>query len=374
MPPRFIPVAHPVFAGNEKEYVNQCLDTLWIASGEFIQRFEDAFAAFCGVPHALTCNNGTSALHLALMAHGLDPGDEVIVPTLSYISAANAVRYCGACPVFVDSEPRTMTIDPAGIEDRITPRTKGIIAVHLYGHPADMDRIKEMAARRGLFLIEDGAEAHGARYRGRMVGSLADACTFSFFGNKIISTGEGGMVTTADPDLYAKMRILRGQGMDPKRRYWFTTLGYNYRMSNIQAALGLAQLEQIDLHLARRREVADWYARHLPADLVEPACEEPWASHAFWLYTVLVRREAGIARDDLAAALLREGIETRPVFFPMHVLPLYREAAGAHPVAEDLAERGLSLPTHGHLTEDDLAYIAGRIREICSATRAAAAG
>ncbi|HEY2011897.1 MAG TPA: DegT/DnrJ/EryC1/StrS family aminotransferase, partial [Bryobacteraceae bacterium] len=225
-----IPVSHPVLSGNEKRYVLECLETGWISSiGRFIRLFEDSFATYCEAGHAVACNNGTTALHLALAGLGTGPGDEVIVPTLTYIATANAVRYCGAQPVFVDSEPVTMAIDPARIEERITPRTKGIMVVHLYGHPADMDPILEIARRHGLYVVEDAAEAHGSLYRGRKVGSLGNAATFSFYGNKIITTGEGGMVTTNDSDLNQRIRILRGQGMDPERRYWFPVVGYNDR-------------------------------------------------------------------------------------------------------------------------------------------------
>lgn len=346
--------------------MNECLDSLWIASGEFIPRFEEAFSRFCGVPHAMACNSGTSALHLALMALGVGPGDEIIVPTLTYVSSANAVRYCGARPVFADSDPRTMTLDSGDLESRITPRTKGLIAVHLYGHPANMDAIAAVAARHGLFVIEDCAEAHGAMYRGRRVGGLADAGTFSFFGNKIISTGEGGMVTTPSPDLYGKMRLLGGQGMDPARRYWFTMVGYNYRMTNIEASLGLAQLEQIETHLAHRRGVAEWYQRHLPENLVELPCEEGWARHAFWMYTVRVQPEARIGRDELMEELHRDGVETRPVFYPMHLMPVYEEPGCNYPVAEDIARRGFSLPTHGMLTEEDVVYISKSIERACA--------
>src|SRR5205823_1498591 len=200
---------------------------------------ERLFADFCGVPHAISCNNGTTALHLALQGLGVKPGDEVIIPTLTYIATANAVRYCGAIPVLVDSEPRTMNIDASRIEERITPHTKGIIPVHLYGHPAEMQPITDIASRHGLFVLEDAAEAHGALYRGVKAGALGAAATFSFFGNKIITTGEGGMITTADEELNRAMRLIRGQGMDPHRRYWFPIIGNNFRMTNIQAALGL---------------------------------------------------------------------------------------------------------------------------------------
>jgi perosamine synthetase len=368
---KFIPVAHPVFAGNEKKYVNECLDTVWISSaGKFIGLFEDAFAKFCDVPFAISCNSGTSALHLALLALGVGSGEEVIVPTLTYIATANAVSYCNARPVFVDSEPRTMNLDPTQIEGLITPRTKGIIVVHLYGHPCDMEPIVAIARKHNLFVLEDAAEAHGAMYRGVKVGSIGDAATFSFFGNKIVTTGEGGMVTTRHSDLAQRMTLLRGQGMDLGQRYWFPVIGHNFRMTNVEAAIGLAQMESIDLHLANRRRVAKWYQKHLAPlqDWILLPVEEPWAHHSFWIYTVLLNSRAPINRDPFMQRLAEKGIETRPVFYPMHVMPPYREPNETYPVAEDLARRGISLPTHGLVTEDDVAFIAEAIRAICAKT------
>ncbi|HEX5576551.1 MAG TPA: DegT/DnrJ/EryC1/StrS aminotransferase family protein, partial [Gemmatimonadales bacterium] len=234
MTSRFIPVAAPMLVGNEKAYVLDCLDSSWISSaGQYVSRFEAAFADFCGVKHAVACCNGTAALHVALSALGVGPGDEVIVPTLTFVATANAVIQCGARPVFVDSEPETWNIDPALIEAKITPRTKGIIVVHLYGHPAEMESIVSTARRHGLFVVEDAAEAHGAEHNGRRVGSLGDVGIFSFFGNKIITTGEGGMVTTSDDTLAARVRQLKAQGIDPNRRYWYPVIGYNYRMTNV---------------------------------------------------------------------------------------------------------------------------------------------
>ncbi len=226
-------------------------------------RFEADFARYCGVRHAIATSNGTSALHLALLALGVRPGDEVIVPTFTYIATVNAISYCNAVPVLVDSEESTGNLDPCQIERRITSRTKGIIAVHLYGQVARMDPIVEIARSRGLFVLEDGAEAHGSEYRGRKVGALGDACAFSFYGNKIITTGEGGMVTTNDDSVNAAVHLLRNQGMQPDRRYWFPAVGYNYRMTNMQAAVGVAQLENIDWNLERRRLLASWYEKHL---------------------------------------------------------------------------------------------------------------
>jgi perosamine synthetase len=367
-PKRFIPVSHPVFSGNEKKYAMECLDSVWISSiGRFIPLFEQKFAEFCGVEHAVSTCNGTCALHVALLGLGVSPGDEVLVPTLTYISAANAVRYCGATPRFVDSEPRSMNIDPRQIEDKITARTKGIIAVHLYGHPADMDPILEIARRRGLFVVEDVAEAPGALYRGRMVGGLGDAAIFSFFGNKIVTTGEGGMVITRDADLIGRIRILRGQGMDPDRRYWFPLIGYNYRMTNLQAAIGLAQTEQIEEHIESRRRVAAWYNRRLQplSEFLTLPVEETWARHSFWMYTVILKDSVPLDRDAVMTGLSASGIETRPVFYPMHVLPPYKEPDGRYPVAEAIARRGLNLPTHGLLTEEDIDYIAESLRTLC---------
>ena len=362
-----IHVAQPWLAGNEKKYVNECLDSGWIAAGRFVGEFEKAFADFCGVKHAICCANGTSALHAALMALGVGPGDEVLVPTLTYVSTANAVHYCGATPVFVDSEPFTMNIDPARVEAKITPRTKGIIPVHLYGHPADMLPIEDAMTRRGLFVLEDAAEAHGAEYEGKRAGSLGNASMFSFYGNKIITTGEGGMVTTSDSQLASKVRMIAGQGMDPERRYWFPIVGNNFRMTNLQAAIGVAQLEQIDLHLAKRRQVANWYRKHLSdlEDMITLPAEAPWAKHSFWMYTVLLSESHPLNRDEFMEELDHSGIETRPVFYPMHVMPPYREPNGRYPIAESLSKQGVNLPTHGMLTEEDITYIAASIRETC---------
>jgi perosamine synthetase len=366
----FIPVAAPVLAGREKEYVADCMESGWISSaGKYVEMFEAEFAKFCGVRHAVSCCNGTAALHLSLAALGVGPGDEVIVPTLTFVATANAVTYCGARPVFVDSEPESWNLDPAQVASKITPRTKGIIAVHLYGNPVDVDALRALASRHGLFLLEDAAEAHGALHRGRPAGSLGDIAAFSFYGNKIIATGEGGMVTTDDDALAARVRLLRGQGMDPERRYWFTVVGYNYRMMNIPAAIGLAQLECAGWHMGRRREVVAAYKRLLGN--VPGLCwqgERAWARHAYWMFTTVLRDGELDDRDRLMARLHDAGIETRPVFYPVHSLPPYREASRGEefPVAEALARRGLSLPTWAGLSHDDLSYVCERLRACLS--------
>lgn len=360
-----ISVAQPCLAGNERKYVQDCLDSTWISSaGKYITAFEETFAKFCGTKHAISTNNGTTALHLALVALELRPGDEVIIPTVTYIATANAVRYCGATPVLADVLPGTLNLDPADIERRITTRTKGIIAVHLYGHPADMDAINAVANRHGLWVLEDAAEAHGAAVNGKRVGSLGRCATFSFFGNKIITTGEGGMITTDDDALAERLRLYRGQGMDPKRRYWFPVVGYNYRMTNIQAAIGLAQMEAIDKAIEERDRLARWYDEALaPLDtqIIRPSCQ-PWARHVYWMYNIFLR-DGGEARRDAVMRLLdAAGIETRPVFYPMHVLPPYAQP-GIFPVADLWAQRGINLPTHQGLTQDDVQRIADSLAQ-----------
>lgn len=362
----FIPVSAPALAGNERAYVMDCLDTSWISSGgPYVRRFEEAFAAFCGAEHALTCCNGTVALHLALLGLGIGPGDEVIVPTLTFVATANAVTYCGATPVFIDAEPGTWNLDATRLEALVTPRTRAIIAVHLYGHPVDMDPVLEVARVYDLAVVEDAAEAHGAAYGGRRVGTLGDVATFSFYGNKILTTGEGGMVVTDDAALAARVARLKGQGMDPRRRYWFPEIGYNYRMTNVAAAIGLAQVEQAAWHLDRRRTVAGWYrARLARAPGLMLQAERPWADHAHWIVSVVLDGADAAARDRVMARLHACGIETRPFFYPLHTLPMYRRRGERLPVAEDVAARGIMLPTAAGLTEDDVAYVCAHLCRI----------
>ena len=354
-----ITVASPVIGETEKRYVNDCLNSGWISSiGSYLARFEEGFARFCEVKHAIATNNGTTAIHLALVALGIGPGDEVILPTLTYVATANAVRYCGATPVFIDCDQETLNIDVQAIESKISRRTRAIIPVHLYGHPVDMDPILELAEKNNLYVVEDAAEAHGAKYKGRIVGSIGTCATFSFYGNKILTTGEGGMVTTNDDLLAEKLRIYRGQGMDPNRRYWHPVIGYNYRMTNIAAAIGCAQLERVDEALANRKRLALWYSSGL-AQIPGLSCRSRSTTPntcigciRFWL------RERGATKRDLVCKILESrGIETRPIFFPMHVLPPYEEDWTRYPKATECAARGINLPTHELLTQDEVSYI-----------------
>lgn len=362
--PDFIPVSAPSFLGNEKRYVNECLDSTWISSlGAFIEEFERRFSSYCEVEHAVSCCNGTVALHLALLGIGIGPGDEVLVPSLTYVASANAVRYCGAEPVFVDSDPRTWNLDPADLQRKITPRTRAVMAVHLYGKPAPMREILEIARERRIAVVEDAAEAIGASYDGRPVGSLSDVAAFSFFGNKVITCGEGGMVVTGDEALAQKIRQLKGQGQDFERRYWFPVVGYNYRMTNIQAALGLAQLEKIDEYLLARTEIEAWYRQELEGcpDLAL-AVDDPAERRVCWLFSAVLQRHAGEARAEVMARLRQAGVDSRPFFYPCHILPPYQGSRPpACPNAEWLSARGLSLPTWVGMTREHVRHVSASL-------------
>jgi perosamine synthetase len=367
---KFYNVAHPILNGNEKKYVTDCLDSTWISSnGAYINRFEEEFAKFCDTNHAISCSNGTTALHLALIAHDIKADDEVIVPTFTFVATANAVSYCGAKPVFVDSEPDTWNMNPRLIEDKITSRTKGIIVVHLYGHPADMDPIMEIANKHGLFVIEDAAEAMGAEYKGRKVGSIGHSAIFSLFGNKIITTGEGGMVTTNDASISRQVRLLKGQGMDPNHRYWHLIIGYNYRMTNIQAAIGCAQLENIDWHIGQRLRIAELYRKNLSSlQAVTLPSQKDWAKNVYWLYSIILNQTTEQQRDEIRTRMLQKGIETRPFFYPMHVLPPYRhlQSLSEFPEANRICSQGINLPSYGSLTDEDIQTISSSLIDIMS--------
>lgn len=372
--PRTIPVAMPDLSGNEQAYAAEAVASSWISSsGAFLDRFEREFAAACGTPHAVATSSGTTALHLAVSTLGLGPGDEVLVPAMTYVATANAVTYCGATPVFVDVDPETWCVDPRRLEEAITRRTKGIIPVHLLGHPADMDPINDLAETHGLWVVEDAAEATFARYKGRPVGSLGRAAAFSFFGNKIITGGEGGAVTFADDGLERRMRMLRGQGMDPDRRYHFPLVGFNYRLTNVAAAILCAQMERRESIAARRREIMALYAAEL-ADVpgIGLRQDASWAEAAGWMASCLVDPgRFGCRRDELAEALRDRGIETRPLFVPIHRLPPYESPARKRraelPVTDQLAALGLMLPTYTQLTDDDVRHVCRTIRELGAA-------
>ncbi|MES2973886.1 MAG: DegT/DnrJ/EryC1/StrS aminotransferase family protein [Pseudomonadota bacterium] len=356
-----IPVYQPLLGGNEKTYVNQCLDSTWISSkGEFIDRFEKGFAAFMGVPHATSVCNGTVALHVALLALGLGPGDEVIVPTLTYVASVNAILQTGAKAVFAESAAGGWNLDPGDVRRRITPRTRAVMAVHLYGLPCAMDALVELCRDHNLLLVEDCAEAIGSRYRGRHVGTFGDVATFSFFGNKTITCGEGGMVVAGQRSVIDRVHHLKTQGLSPGREYWHDVQGYNYRMTNICAAIGLAQLEQVESFLERKRAIAAWYregCESLPVSFQE---DSPDAVNSYWMCSFLV----GTARwrDPLRRFLRDRGIDTRPLFHPAHQLP-HLATGQSFPVAEQLSQRGINLPSYPALTRDQVFMICDAIRK-----------
>jgi perosamine synthetase len=361
-----IPVCEPALEGNETRYVMDCLSTNWISSaGKYISLFEQSFSRKVGCGNGIACVSGTAALHLIMAALGLEPGDEVIIPTHTMIATAYAVSYTGARPVLVDSERRTWNMDVGQIEAKITPRTKAICVVHTYGHPVDMDVVWDIARRHDLYVVEDAAEAHGALYKGRPCGSLGDAAAFSFYANKIITTGEGGMVTSNNPELAETVRTLRDHAFSKERHFWHKHIGYSFRLTNMQAAVGLAQTEQMDKFVSWRRENAALYTsllRDVPG-LTMPV-EEPWAQNVYWMYGVLVEDEFGMSRDELRRRLAAQGIETRTFFIPMHVQPIYHAdyKGERYPVAEDLCRRGLYLPSASSLTRREIERVVEAVK------------
>ena len=360
---RKIPVAEPDLGSEELENVTKAVKSGWISSkGKFIEEFEEGFVRYLKMNFGVSTSNGTTALHLALAALGIHINDEVIVPTLTFIAVANAVRYTGAVPVFADSNPDYWCLDPKKIEKKITRKTKAIIAVHLYGHPCDMDSILKLAERHDLLVVEDCAEAHGAEYKGKKVGSFGAINCFSFYGNKIITTGEGGMCVTNDERLAEQMRILRDHGMSPKEKYWHEVIGFNYRMTNLQAAIGVAQLEKLDKFVEKKRKNAEIYNKLLKNTKgLELPPSMPWAKNVYWMYSVLVKNTALTNRDYLIKKLADSNIESRPFFHSIHTMPPYKEKV-SYPVAEALSKEGLNLPSSVRLTEDDLRQIVEVLR------------
>ena len=392
---RAIPVNEPLIARNALAYVTQCLETGWISSaGSFIQKFEQEFARYLGIRHAITTTSGTTALHLALSTLGIGPGDEVIIPDLTMIAVPYAVLYTGAHPVLVDVESETYNLDPTLLAEFIERdcifdekegklinqktggRIKAILPVHLYGHPCDMNRILALAKNYRLAVVEDAAEAHGALYfpdgkkgPARFAGTIGTVGCFSFYANKIITTGEGGMVVTDDNDLAERARRLKDLAHDPKRRFFHTELGFNYRMTNLQAAIGLAQLEEIDRFIAIKLEMARAYEELLAEvpGLTLPR-EKEWARSVYWMYAVLVEEEFGLSRDELMGKLAEKGIDTRTFFIPVHEQPLFRsrpEMEGlSFPVSEALSRKGLYLPSGLALTRNQMERVAEEIKAL----------
>jgi perosamine synthetase len=361
---RLLRVAETLLDGSELAYLTECVQDNWISSsGPFVERFERAFAAAVDCRFAIACSSGTAALHLASAAAGLGPDDEVLVPAFTMVATANAARYVGAAPVLVDSDPLTWNIDPERLVDKLTSRTRAVIAVHTYGQPADIEAIVEFARGNGLVVIEDAAEAHGARVHDRPVGGLGDVAAFSLYGNKILTTGEGGVVTTNDERIARSARELRDHAFSAERHFWHRRVGFNYRMTNLQAAIGLAQAERLEQLVARRMEVAGIY-RRLLSDTDGLELPPELDGGVMWMFGVLISEQFGIGRDELRRRLAASGVETRTFFVPLHLQPAYQRsfAGQRYPVAERLGATGLYLPSSPRLSEDDIAYVADAIR------------
>ncbi|WKZ32468.1 MAG: DegT/DnrJ/EryC1/StrS family aminotransferase [Thermodesulfobacteriota bacterium] len=365
---KMIPVCEPTLQGNELKYLKECVETNWISStGRKIIAFEEAFAEKVGAKYGVSCTNGTTALQLALYVAGIGPGDEVILPTFTMIATANVVTHLGARPVLVDADPYTYTMDPGKVEEKITEKTRAIVPVDIYGHPCDMDPLLEMADKHGLAVIEDAAEAHGAEYRGRKIGSISDASTFSFYANKIITTGEGGMITTDSREFYDKARNIRDHAFSEERHFWHKYVGFNFRMTNLQAAIGLAQVERFEELVGARIRNAALYnslLRDVPGLRLPPEAEG--VKNVFWMYALVVEDEFGMSRDELRKQLADRGIETRTFFIPIHLQPIYHKLfkGESFPVSESLCARGLYLPSSSGLSERDIRHVSAAVREI----------
>jgi len=355
------PVYQPSLGENEKKNVLECIETNWISSkGKFVGEFEESFADYHGIHHAISVTNGTTALHLAMLTLGIGPGDEVIVPTFTYIAPVNAIRYVGATPVFVDCDRKTWQMDVDETRSKISTKTRAVLAVHIYGHPCALKELRKICDENDLFLIEDCAESLGSKYKDRLTGTFGDISTFSFYGNKTITTGEGGMLITNDTTLADRASHFRGQGLAKYREYWHDVIGYNFRMTNICASIGLAQLKSVEETLRKKVSIANYYKENLK-DFVEVHQQNDDVFHSYWMVTILMDKEE--QRDPIRAHLLKAGIETRPAFYPVHTMPMYSERFQKHENAESIGWRGINLPSYPDLNEDDLEFITGKIKE-----------
>lgn len=366
-----IPVNEPLLDGNERRYLLECIDTGWISSeGPFIQRFEESFAARVDRRHAVAVSNGSVALDAAVVALGLGPGDEVILPSFTIVSCAAAIVRAGATPVTVDCDPLTFNMDAAAVEAAITPRTRAIMVVHIYGLPVEMGPVLALAKRHGLKVIEDAAEMHGQTCEGRPCGSFGDISTFSFYPNKHVTTGEGGMIATDDDALAAKLRSLRNLCFKPEQRFVHDELGWNLRMTNLQAALGVAQLERLDEFVDRKRRMGARYTELLAGTpgLQLPVASRPWADNIYWVYPLVLDDAVPADAKALMKALGARGVGTRPFFWPMHEQPVLRRMGlfegVSHPVSERIARRGFYIPSGLALTDAQIESCARTVREV----------
>jgi perosamine synthetase len=351
-----IPIYRPSLDGNEKKYVNDCLDSSWISSkGKYIVLFEEKFSELIGVKHATSVCNGTVALHLALVTLGVGKGDEVIVPSFTYIASVNTIVITGAKPIFADSLEDTWQMDPEDVKKKITPKTKAIMAVHVYGHPCEMDKLQQISKENSIFLIEDCAEAFGSLYNNKHTGTFGDIATFSFYGNKTITTGEGGMVVTNDEAIFERAYQLKMHGLTKYREYWHEVIGFNYRMTNICAAIGFAQLEKAEEKILKKRELRNLYEQVFSEAPVKTHGEAENVFHSYWMYSILVNNRR--TRENLRKHLFAQGIETRPTFYPVHTMPMFSQQLLTLPRAEYLGCCGINLPSWPGLGEQQVGQI-----------------
>jgi perosamine synthetase len=362
---RVIPIAGPSITDKEVALIAEAAREGWHENYlKYIKLFEAQFAEHAGRKYSLATSSGTGALHLAYLALGIEPGDEIIVPNITWIASIDPALHMGAVPVFADIEADTWCIDPADVEHRVTERTKAILVVHLYGHMAEMDPILEIAARHQIAVLEDAAQAVGATYGGRRACSFGEVSAVSFTGTKTMVTGEGGMVLTDDEELHQRAALFNDHCQDPEKRFWNLDLGYKYKMSNIQAACGIAQLERLDELVARKREIFGWYQSRLGGVAgLQLNCERSGTTNAYWMTTVIVNRSFGMEKEQLMESLGQHGIQTRPFFYPLSELPPLKAEADT-PVALDLSPRGINLPSAHDLSEDDVDYVCSRLLQI----------
>jgi perosamine synthetase len=364
---KMILTAGPSITHKEVDYVLDAVKNGWNLSwNKYIRAFEEKFAEYTGVRYALSTSSGTGALHLALLAMGIQRGDEVIVPDLSWIATASAVCYCGATPVFADIDKDTWCINPGSIENAITGRTKAIMPVHLYGHPSDMEAITKIAEANDLFVLEDAAPSIGSTLHGRPTGSFGDMAVFSFQGAKLLVTGEGGMLVTDDEKLYERAKFLNDHGRDPNVTFMIKELGYKYKMSNLQAALGLAQLERVEELVSKKRRIFEWYYKRLGgADGLVFAKEKPWVKSNQWMTSFVLGKKFPVTRNELISRLKESGIDSRPFFYTMSKFPMFKDANNA--VAQFASENGINLPSGVNMTEEEVDYVAETVRSILGA-------
>lgn len=370
---KFIPVCKPWLPGNEKKYVQEAMETEWISSqGKYIEKFEQEFSKFCGINHGVCCTSCYAALHLACIAIGLKKGDEVIVPSFTMLAPLTAIIQTGAKPVLVDADPETYCIDVNQIENAINEKTKAIIPVHIYGHPCDMDIILEIARKYNLKVIEDAAEAHGAEYKGKKVGSFGDIGCFSFYGNKIITTGEGGMAITNSPYYYEKMKRLRNYAFEHPR-FLHKELGVNYRMSNIHAAIGLAQVENAQMLVEARRNIGIRYNKLLEnVNGITLPKEKENCKNVYWMYGIVLKDEIRLSRDEIVEELRERGVDTRNFFIPMHKQPVFLnkeienspDCSSKYSVSEKIGEKGFYLPSSSNLTDEEARFVCEKLKEV----------